>query len=476
MENLLTGLIVATLGVGVLLLALRRGSRWPLRVAQVSALIFAALATLLALQAERGGAGPHLHWMPDTEPVALVLDAPGIYLVALLYWMLALGTALPEGWIPHEGIAGLWPGLAHLLCGLVATALTIDHFLARIVLLDLVSLGVITLLCIDLLSLDHEFHVLYRYIIFRLGDMGLLLMVLLLWQASGTFLIKDMLQYAPALSAGQQRAAVLGGLLAACIKMGLPPFHGWVVDASALSPPRRLWLIGATLPLLGVYLLYRLQAMILNQSLAASLALLGTAIVVWSLRNVYRCRQAHTNPDVWWYSVHSALGLVLVGTPVMRLFLITFLPARVALCAILSRYAARAESTLAQQVCPARLKHWCRDLARAADLIETQIMARYPRLLAACVRALARAAGLIEAQIIARYPRLLAACVRALAQVSASHLERGLFDALVRWVAQAVGTAGTAMRQRHRGKLRHSLLWASIALIALLFVVFWPVW
>ncbi|GAH43474.1 unnamed protein product, partial [marine sediment metagenome] len=258
MIGLLVGLVAGSFGTGLALLALRRHAKIASRVAKVSSLCLAALSLLLLLQAG-DGTSARVGWIPGTDTAALTLRAPGVYLAIMAFGALALAQTWRAGPSPPESGARYWSALAHLLCGLVVVALTVDQFLARYIVLELVALCTVVALALGIPAFRQGLLLWSRYAQLRLGDIGLIVAILLLWRASGTLLIDEMLARATSLLPREQIPILLGGLLAVWAKMGLPPLHGWVVDSSFLPWRARVWVAGAALPLLGAYLLYRLR-------------------------------------------------------------------------------------------------------------------------------------------------------------------------------------------------------------------------
>ncbi|TEU08847.1 MAG: hypothetical protein E3J25_11260, partial [Anaerolineales bacterium] len=145
MIGLLVGLVAGSFGTGLALLALRRHAKIASRVARVSSLCLAALSLLLLLQAG-DGTSARLAWIPGTDGMALALEPPGVYLAIMAFGTLALAQTWRAEPFPPENGARYWSALAHLLCGLVVVALTVDQFLARYIVLEMVALCTVVVL------------------------------------------------------------------------------------------------------------------------------------------------------------------------------------------------------------------------------------------------------------------------------------------------------------------------------------------
>lgn len=441
MSGLMAALLAGTFATGLALLGTRGHARLTSALSVVSSLSLATLSLLLLSQTW-GGAGGAVVCIPQTEGVALVLRPPGVYLAITAFWALALAQISRPGRFSLERGARCWPALAHLFCGLVVLALTVDQFLVRYVLLELVALSTIVAFALDTPARRHDLALWRCYLQFRLGDIGLILAVLLLNRATGTFLIDEMLTRATHLPPGEQIPILLGGLLAVWVKMGLPPFHGWLADGSLLPWQARVWVVGAALPLLGAYLLYRLRPLFFALGAFRLLTVAGVGVLAWVFA---RLRRSGLRPDAspWWFIGHGAVGLILAGTQAMNAYLLTFLPVRVALCALAGRAPKRdARATARDGSAPTpTLDVWLGAVLRLAQNQEPDFL---------------EAAN-----------RWLAEGIRTLSRLSASIFEGQILEGLNRGAARVARTTGRTLQDVHVGRLRRNLLWASLALIAL---------
>lgn len=465
---LLEGLVVASVGAGLLLLATcRRGTG--ARLARGLALTIACLSLLLLPQA---GQSPSVYspWIPVTGKIGLDLGVPGVYLAVAVFWGLALTLLVPRTDHPPPGrLANYWPGLAFLSCGLVVTALTLSDFLARYVILELVALCVILVFLLHAPSRRDGFPAWRWYLQFRLGDAGLMLAILLLERFSGTFDIKSMLSGAAAAPLGQRVPIALGGLLAAWVKMALPPFHGWLLDTGALSWEKRTWLAGIAPPILGAYLLYRLSPVLLG--LPAARILLsagGVAILLWLFVSK-PTRQLWRGATPWLIG-HSAASLVLAGTPLMSAYLLTFVPARYALCALTARARTGREATYPQdrtgQLAPFG---WLLGLTNWAERPGRCDLESINRGVSRAVVSLWRvAAGVAEARVLEGINRGAARAVVSFSRVTAVVAEARALEGMNRGAARLARHLGRTTQKTHTGRLRRNLLWASLGLLGLL--------
>ena len=439
MAILLAGLVGYTLAVGMSLLVLARRVPWIQRFAQFSALMAACLS-LLFLTAATPALGARLPWIDGHESLGLILSRPSSYLATLSFWVLFI-TQMPR-WTDERtsAFAAYWPGLAHLLCGLAVAALTIDQFLGRVVLLDLVSLVTLVVLAAGSTVPINPPILLRYYLIFRLGDVALMFLVATLWVATDTLNITIMLDQAVSLGSGVQMRVTIAALLAIWVKLGLPPAHGWVVRAAGLDKLARSWILASALPVLGVYLLYRVRPLLQSSGIMLPVAFLGLVALLWGLRGVLRGRDVGPGCSVGWLTVHSALGLILSGTGAMRFYLLTFVPLRVGLC-----------------------------LSLGPAAIPALRRSQYPfaRLLGLCARRFVDAAAFVERRVLLP-PRLKGGLPwLQLAREGVLFLEDGILEGLLRSIDVATGRFATLLQEQHTGRLRRNLLWASGALVGL---------
>ena len=118
MRNLLAGLVMAIVGVGLALLASPRRGELVARWAWISSLCLALLSLLLLGQVGQA-TSVRLAWIPGVEPASLGLGAPGVYLAVMAFWALALVHVSHAERPPPESGVYYWPGLSYLLCALV---------------------------------------------------------------------------------------------------------------------------------------------------------------------------------------------------------------------------------------------------------------------------------------------------------------------------------------------------------------------
>ena len=433
-------LLSCTLLIGLSLLAPFRDRKRANRVGLVLSVGVAALS-LMPLAGVGEAMRPRLVWIHGIEPVGFVAQGLARELVVMVFWALPLALGLHE-LSPPEGRASRWPALACLLCALVVSALTVDQFLARLVFLDCLSILLTALLHFNEPTSGNRSATLRRFLRFRLGDLGLLLMVLLLWRASGTFRIADMLEHAGSLSSRDLVPICLSGLLAVWVKLALPPFDGWMDEVAAAPVSQRIWVSGVTLPLLGSYLLFGMGGLISSARAIVPLIVIGGAIFAWGLARVVRSDRSSPANHTGWLTMHSALGLCVVGTDWARPFLLSFVLLRSAVCALMELNAMKVQRSSLQSAGPSSLER------TLAEVVAFE--------------------AVFEQHVLEAVNSALAHFIFVAADATHRYLEIGLFERLTEWLVGGVTAMSTGLQLRHTGRLRRNLLWTSGALAALM--------
>jgi NADH-quinone oxidoreductase subunit L len=142
----------------------------------------------------------------------------------------------------------------------------------------------------------------------RVGDMGILLAVAILWKATGSVSIPQVLARVPELGTGVVTAAALLILLGAVGKSAQFPLHVWLPDAMEGPTPVSALIHAATMVAAGVFLIVRVWPLV-----AASETALTVMLVVGALTAFGAARAATVQHDikkVLAYSTISQLGFM----------------------------------------------------------------------------------------------------------------------------------------------------------------------
>ncbi len=423
---------------------------WPSRTARVvtrAAILVAAIGALGLLLAQDVQVPLPVEWLPEQAPAALTVTGSARYLVVgVLAW--AAISLWQHGDLSPPALSGRARGLMLITSALAIFAVTIDHFLLRYVALELVALVTASCLAIGLADYRSARLLWRAYLPWRLGGSALLLSILVLERETGTFNIAGALAGALELPPWPRLVAGGGAALAAWVKLGLPPFHVWLLDGA--RAPRVLWPAGNVLPLLGAYLLYRFHDVLALPGVWPSLILLTGVAVAGGLR-WRRADRTLAGPSglarEWWPVWHGALAVPALALGLGSWYLATFVPLRLALGAW----------------------SWHQDAQTTAERGMPKGRASVPpaRLLRLGATLAARLDVWLETVWTVHLPRWVA----NVAAPGMYRLERGL-EALLQRVVEGVGAFSAHVQRWHTGRLRSNLRWVVLALSGVVLAAF----
>jgi NADH-quinone oxidoreductase subunit L len=152
------------------------------------------------------------------------------------------------------------------------------------------------------------------FIVNRVGDMGFMLGMLLLFGMTGTLDIQGVLKSVPGLGAGVCTAAALLLFLGACGKSAQIPLYVWLPDAMAGPTPVSALIHAATMVTAGVYVMVRMGPLLL-----ASPEAMTVVAVVGGLTALFAASMGLCQRDikkVLAYSTVSQLGYMMLAVGV----------------------------------------------------------------------------------------------------------------------------------------------------------------
>ena len=256
------GLPLLTAGV---VLSLHRRPRLSHTVA-LAATVLTALCALALLPHTGDSQTVAVEWLPSTGSMGLATDATGLYALLVTTvgaFLVLLAPSMGEG---GEGSVEHSPlSRAVMLLALAATniAFLTDHFLARYIALEVVALCIALAPLVEMRN-SAGIHLAWSsYLLLRLGDVGLLIAILILKNASGTLSIGPALEAGGTLAVTRFGLVVAGFILAVGVKLGIWPFHLWSQPGQRLSLSSQAWLYATIMPNLGLYLLYRVTPLLM---------------------------------------------------------------------------------------------------------------------------------------------------------------------------------------------------------------------
>ena len=255
------GLPLLTAGV---VLSLHRRPRLSHTVA-LAATVLTALCALALLPHTGDSPTVAVEWLPSTGSMGLTTDATGLYALLVTTvgaFLVLLAPSMGEGGkgsVEHSPLSR-----AVMLLALAATniAFLTDHFLARYIALEVVALCIALAPLVEMRN-SAGIHLAWSsYLLLRLGDVGLLIAILILKDASGTLSIGPALEAGGTLTVTRFGLVVAGFILAVGVKLGIWPFHLWSQPGRRLALSSQAWLYATIMPNLGLYLLYRVTPLL----------------------------------------------------------------------------------------------------------------------------------------------------------------------------------------------------------------------
>ena len=149
------------------------------------------------------------------------------------------------------------------------------------------------------------------FLVTRVGDVGFLFALLIIYKAIGTWELTDVLGSVSTWGPGVATAAAIGLLVAAMGKSAQVPLHVWLPDAMAGPTPASALIHAATMVAAGVYLVARMMPIFL-----AAPAVLHATLVVGAITAILGGLLATVQHDVkkvLAYSTISQLGLMFMA-------------------------------------------------------------------------------------------------------------------------------------------------------------------
>jgi len=149
------------------------------------------------------------------------------------------------------------------------------------------------------------------FLVTRVGDLGFLFALMVIYKAIGTWELTDVLSSIPTWAPGVATAAAIGLLIAAMGKSAQVPLHVWLPDAMAGPTPASALIHAATMVAAGVYLVARMMPVFL-----AAPAVLQATLIIGSITAIVGGLLAAVQHDVkkvLAYSTISQLGLMFMA-------------------------------------------------------------------------------------------------------------------------------------------------------------------
>ncbi len=251
-------------GAAILLLGGRRTNDWGpyLAIAACGASFLyglVAFAALLGLE-ERTADLQLYSWVPVGAlqvDFGLLFDPLSATFVLLITGVGFLIHVYSLGYMSHDPRRRLFFGYLNLFVAAMLVLVLGDSYLVLFLGWEGVGLASYLLIAFWFYVPDYATAAKKAFIANRVGDVGLLIAIFLMFATLGTTSYAGVFSQAELLSAGAATAIGLMLLLGACGKSGQFPLHTWLPDAMAGPTPVSALIHAATMVTAGVYLIAR---------------------------------------------------------------------------------------------------------------------------------------------------------------------------------------------------------------------------
>ena len=196
----------------------------------------------------------------------ILVDPLSLVMVGLVTFVALMVQVYSLGYMRGEPRIGWYYAVLAFFAGSMLTLVLADNFLLLYVAWELVGLGSYLLIGFWRERPAAREAAKKAFIVTRIGDVGLLLGILLLWRETGSFSMSEAFMQAQlgsatggaeGMSQGVATAAALLLFLGAMGKSAQFPFHVWLPDAMEGPTPVSALIHAATMVVAGVYLVAR---------------------------------------------------------------------------------------------------------------------------------------------------------------------------------------------------------------------------
>jgi NADH-quinone oxidoreductase subunit L len=235
-------------------------------------------------------AGTSLNWLPGVLKTGLSLDALSVVPALIATWIGFLVLIYSLGYMKGEENLSRYFSLTLLFIGSMVGMSLADNFLALFFFWEV--MGVCSYALIGFFYKDPKAAAagVKAFLTTKIGDVGLLTAILLLYANTGTFAIGSNLEMAASLGAPILGMVSFGFIMGAVGKSAQLPLHVWLPDAMEAPTTISALIHAATMVNAGVYLLARVSpllaqapwSLMLVQWIGALTALLGSLLATFN--------------------------------------------------------------------------------------------------------------------------------------------------------------------------------------------------
>ncbi len=239
---------------------------------------------------------------------ALALDSLGGVMLVVVGVVATMVLLYSVGYMAHEQDVSRYTSTILLFCAAMGLLVTATTFVALLIGWELMGACSYLLIGFWRERPSAAAAAMKAFITTRIGDMGILVAIAVLWRATGSVSIPETLTRVPELDAGVVTAAALLLLLGAVGKSAQFPLHVWLPDAMEGPTPVSALIHAATMVAAGVFLMVRMWPLV-----AASDTALMAMLVIGAVTALGAAWAATVQNDikrVLAYSTISQLGFM----------------------------------------------------------------------------------------------------------------------------------------------------------------------
>ena len=292
------------------------GNKFRNAFAVASSILTAGIVLMLILQI-KSGSSFSFEWLPNIN-VGICLDALSINLACVAAVIGSLIVLYSVKYMEKEDGLLRYYSLVLLFIGAMIGLVLSDNFLTLYIFWEIVGLCSYALIGFFYRDPKAVRAGIKAFITTRIGDVGLLIGILLLYVYTGTFNIAEIATKAPLIPAAILAVAAFGFMLGAIGKSAQVPLHVWLPDAMEAPTTISALIHAATMVNAGIYLMARVFPIFHGVPYwAATLAWVGaiTALLSASMALV-----ENDLKRILAYSTVSQLGFMMFSIGVGGLF------------------------------------------------------------------------------------------------------------------------------------------------------------
>ncbi|BAH54229.1 NADH-quinone oxidoreductase subunit L [Rhodococcus opacus] len=316
--------VLPLLGAAVLLLTGRRSDAWGHLLGCVTALASFALGLVFFVDMlGRDAADRVVHqilfsWVPVGElqvDFGLQLDQLSVCFVLLITGVGSLIHIYSVGYMAHDPERRRFFAYLNLFLAAMLLLVLADNFLGLYVGWEGVGLASYLLIGFWQYKPSAAAAAKKAFVVNRVGDMGLILAIMIMFSTFGSIEFADVFTGADAASEGALTAIGLALLLAACGKSAQVPLQSWLGDAMEGPTPVSALIHAATMVTAGVYLIVRSNAIFdlapnaqLAVVIVGAVTLLFGAIIGCAKDDIKKALAASTMSQIGYMVLAAGLG------------------------------------------------------------------------------------------------------------------------------------------------------------------------